>query len=134
MRSVTILLCSAALLSAFPARAEDCAGAVTQADMNACASATLKNTDAELNAIYRDVIARLKGSEETRQLLITAQRTWLQFRDAECAFSANAVKDGSIYPAVLQNCRTALTAGRVKALKAYLTCQEGDTGCPVPSQ
>lgn len=132
MRAVPILLCSIALLPAFPARAEDCANPATQADMNACASAALKNTDAELNTTYRDIIDRLKDSNETRQLLITAQRTWLQFRDAECAFSASGVKDGSIYPTIMQNCRKALTADRIKGLKAYLTCQEGDMSCPVP--
>ncbi|PNG26867.1 lysozyme inhibitor LprI family protein [Methylocella silvestris] len=132
MRSIMIAFCLFATLSGMNARAEDCSAAATQAAMNDCANTALKNTDAELNAIYRDLIGRLKNSEDSKQALIVAQRAWLQFRDGECAFAASAVSGGSIYPTIVANCRNALTADRVKALGVYLNCAEGDMACPVP--
>ncbi len=132
MPYVVIILCLIISSWASSARADDCANPTTQTDMNACASAGLKNTDADLNNDYRDIIARLKGNDETKQLLIASQRLWLQFRDAECAFSANAAKGGTIYPTIVADCRKAMTQERVKELSAYLNCQEGDMSCPVP--
>jgi uncharacterized protein YecT (DUF1311 family) len=114
------------------ARADDCTKAQTQTEMNGCADAGIKSTDAELNQVYRDIIARLKGSDETKQLLIASQRAWLLFRDAECAFATNAAKDGSLYHTLVQNCRSSMTQDRIKGLNAYLNCQEGDMSCPVP--
>ena len=139
MRFATISVCLVAAASIFPVsaqdfRAEDCASPATQTAMNACATAALKNTDAKMNKAYREIIGRLKDSEETKQLLVASQQLWLQFRDAECAFSANGAKGGSIYPTIVQNCRNAMTADRVKGLGAYLECAEGDMGCPVPSK
>ncbi|ACK49343.1 protein of unknown function DUF1311 [Methylocella silvestris BL2] len=132
MRPLIVALSLFAALSGMTARAEDCGAAATQAAINDCANTALKNTDAELNAIYRSLIGRLKNSDDSRQSLIAAQRAWLQFRDGECAFAASSVKDGSIYPTIVANCRNALTADRVKALGVYLNCAEGDMGCPVP--
>lgn len=132
MPYVLIVLCLLAFNWASSARAEDCSNAATQTDMNSCAEGALKNTDAELNNVYREIIARLKGNDETKQLLIASQRIWLQFRDAECAFATNAAKQGSIYPMLVQNCRRDMTQDRVKALKVYLNCEEGDMSCPVP--
>jgi uncharacterized protein YecT (DUF1311 family) len=137
MHGVRMFAYLAAAISISPVRAQeaqsaDCANPATQAAMNACAGGALKNADAEMNTVYRLIIARLKDSDETKQLLVASQLLWLQFRDAECTFSANGVKGGSIYPAIVQNCRGALAVERAKRLKTYLNCAEGDMGCPVP--
>ncbi len=134
MRFAPILLCLILSIFSFPAYAEDCANAASQAEINECAIAGLKNTDTELNKVYREIIERLKDSAETKQLLVASQRVWLQWRDAECAFAASAAKGGSVYPSVVSGCRTAMTADRVKGLGVYLKCQEGDMGCPVPAK
>jgi uncharacterized protein YecT (DUF1311 family) len=132
MPYLLIVLCLIASILPSFARADDCANAATQADMNACADASLKNTDAELNDVYREIVGRLKGSDQTKQLLIASQRAWLLFRDAECAFSTSAAKEGSIYPSLVQNCRNSMTQDRIKGLNIYLNCKEGDLGCPAP--
>ena len=95
---------------------------------------TFKRTDAELNAAYREIIGRLAGDPEARQRLVAAQRAWIAFRDAECAFATASSADGSIYP----TCCTrpacdGLTGARLAQLHAYLNCQEGDLACPVPA-
>jgi uncharacterized protein YecT (DUF1311 family) len=68
-----------------------------------------------------------------RNLLTTAQKAWIAFRDAECDFQAGNSVDGSIYPMLIAMCRTGLTQKRTEELKVYLNCDEGDTLCPVPA-
>ncbi len=137
MHLAPVSVCLLASLWIFPVRAQDatstdCAKAATQTAMDACAGAAFKSADAEMNAVYRQIIERLKTSDETKRLLVASQLAWLRFRDAECAFSANGVKGGTIYPTIVENCRKGLTAERLRQLKTYLNCEEGDMGCPVP--
>ncbi len=133
MRLILILIYLVAAASFCEVRADDCASSPTQTEMNECADAGLKQTDAELNKTYQAILERLKDSQEIKHLLVVSQRLWLQFRDAECAFSASGVAGGSIYPTIVQNCRTSMTADRITGLAVYLKCAEGDMGCPVPS-
>ncbi|RIJ12131.1 MULTISPECIES: lysozyme inhibitor LprI family protein [unclassified Pseudomonas] len=112
--------------------AVDCANASDQATMNQCAGQENKAADKELNAVYQQITARLKGEPASKKLLISAQRAWIGFRDAECEFSASGVKGGSMYPMIYSSCITRVTKDRTEALKQYLKCEEGDVGCPVP--
>jgi len=116
------------------ARADDCTNAVDQRTMNECADKAYKKSDAELNALYKQIKQRLKGNVDGTKLLIAAQRAWVTFRDAECKFSTSAVSGGSVYPAIYAGCVDRLTKTRIDDLKAYLTCQEGDLSCPVPAE
>ncbi|WP_423203967.1 lysozyme inhibitor LprI family protein [Pseudomonas kribbensis] len=112
--------------------AVDCANASDQATMNQCAGQEYKAADKELNAVYQQITARLKDNAEGKKLLISAQRAWIGFRDAECNFSASGVAGGSVYPLIYSNCLTSVTKVRTEALKQYLKCEEGDLSCPVP--
>jgi uncharacterized protein YecT (DUF1311 family) len=114
------------------AHAQDCTRAATQSELNVCAEQGLAKSDAALNAAYRRIMARLKGDAAARNLLVAAQRAWLGFRDAECAFAASGVSSGSAYPMVVTKCRDELTQDRTKTLRADLACREGDLSCPVP--
>ena len=112
--------------------AVDCANASDQATMNQCAGQDFKAADKELNAAYQQITGRLKDNPDGKKLLVSAQRAWLGFRDAECKFSSSGVTGGSIYPWVYSSCLTGVTKVRVEALKQYLKCEEGDMSCPVP--
>ncbi len=114
------------------AQARDCSTLATQTDMNQCADRQVKFADAALNAAYRQIVDRLAGAGETRPLLVAAQRSWIKFRDTECAFSASGVLGGSIYPMITSTCLTGLTQARSHDLRRYLACEEGDLSCPVP--
>ena len=129
-----ILFAAAALLLAAGAQAQvlKCDQASTQTDMNLCADQAYRKSDADLNAAYKEVTERLKDSKAALTQLQTAQKAWLFFRDAECAFSSAGVTGGSAYPMVLSQCLDKLTQARTKELRAYLACEEGDTSCPVP--
>lgn len=115
------------------ALAQDCANATSQTAMNVCADQAYRKTDAELNAVYRQIIDRLRHDEEATKLLVSAQKSWLTFRDAECTFSTSASVQGSVYPMLVAQCRGGMTSKRIDELKTYLRCEEGDLSCPVPS-
>jgi uncharacterized protein YecT (DUF1311 family) len=115
------------------ALAQDCVNATSQTVMNMCADQAYRKTDAELNALYRQITDRLKHDKEATGLLINAQKAWLAFRDAECTFSTSASAQGSVYPMLVAQCRDGLTSKRIDELKTYLRCEEGDLSCPVPS-
>jgi uncharacterized protein YecT (DUF1311 family) len=142
MRIVTAL--AAALVLAAGAHAQPqpqtqpqlikCGNASTQTDLNLCADQAYRKSDAELNAAYRTVTARLKDDQATLAKLQSAQKAWLFFRDAECAFSSGGTTGGSAYPMVLSQCLDKLTQTRTKELRAYLKCEEGDMSCPVPGK
>jgi uncharacterized protein YecT (DUF1311 family) len=116
------------------ALAQDCANASSQTAMNICADQAYRKTDAELNAVYKQINDRLKDDKETAKLLVSAQKAWLAFRDAECTFSSSGSAQGSVYPMLVAQCRDGMTSKRIDELKTYLHCEEGDMGCPVPSR
>ena len=127
-----VLLALTPLLFSPLAPAVDCENAADQATMNQCAAQQHKAADKELNALYQQITARLTANPDSKKLMVSAQRTWIAFRDAECRFSASGVAGGSAYPLIYGNCITELTKARVETFKNYLKCQEGDLGCPVP--
>lgn len=110
----------------------DCADASDQATLNECASQDYAKSDAELNRVYKEIRRRLSDQPDVVKKLVVAQKAWIVFRDAECEFSGAGVQDGSAYPMLVSICRNRLSQSRVKDLKAYLSCEEGDLGCSVP--
>jgi uncharacterized protein YecT (DUF1311 family) len=128
MRST--LIAAGVVLGAASAQAADCRDAASQAEMNVCASKAYEKADAELNAAYRELKER--AQEETAKLLVAAQRAWVTFRDAECAFAASGSAGGSVQPMVVSNCLEDITRKRTTELKAYLDCKEGDLACLIP--
>ncbi len=120
-------------LAAVPAAAAaDCPDATTQMELNQCAGAAAAAADAQLNAAYKEIRARLKGDAETTNLLVAAQRAWVAYRDAECSFEASGSTGGSIYPMVYALCVETVTNARVADFRQYLACEEGDLSCPLP--
>jgi len=130
--SPRFLLALTPLLFTTMAHAVDCANANDQSTMNQCASEDFKAADKELNTLYQQITTRLKDSPDAKKLLVSAQRSWVAFRDAECSFSASGVSGGSVYPMIYSNCLAGETKVRVETFKQYLKCEEGDLSCPVP--
>ena len=113
------------------AQSDPCAGAETQADINECVGQTYQKADAQLNAAYKKVAARLRADESQHKRLVAAQREWIKFRDAECAFATANSDGGSAHSMALAACLTELTQQRANQLDKYLQCPEGDLGCPI---
>jgi len=106
------LLCLAA--TATHAQAPACAEATTQAAMNACAAADFADADRDLNRAYTQLQQRLETSRKTA--LREVQRSWLTYRDAQCAFDAKPYAGGSMAPLVRATCLGALTKQRTQLL------------------
>ena len=109
--------------------------AQSQAALNQCASAAYQRADADLNRLYQLMTARLSTDDAARKRLVDAQRKWLQFRDAECAFQTVRTVGGSVQPMNVSSCLTDLTRERVTDLQKHLDCARvmGEGGaCAVP--
>lgn len=130
MRLLTILILASswAAPAAFAYECKD----QTQSGLDVCADANFQKADTALNASYKEIVRRLKDDAATTKLLVTAQKAWLAYRDAECAFSSSANAEGSIYPMVFSICLEEVTRQRTKELSVFLKCGDGDTGCPAP--
>jgi uncharacterized protein YecT (DUF1311 family) len=129
------------LLWAMPAAAQepDCANAVDQADMTACAGLDYEAADRELNTVWRDAIADAKtldeelktmggdgrpGHEET---LRTAQRAWIGYRDAACEYEGFEARGGSMEPMLASFCLARLTRLRTKELLGEPVSADGES-------
>jgi uncharacterized protein YecT (DUF1311 family) len=121
-----------AVLAAGPAPAadENCADAATQGAADACAARGLAAVDARLNAAYNQVMGRLKAEPAPHAALLEAQRAWIRFRDAECAF-ATVNGGGSTLPFPDARCQARLTEERLRQLRDYRACGEGGLDCLV---
>ncbi len=130
LSAIAILL----VLASSAARADECLDkATTQVELNGCAGKALEAADAALNEAYQAILKRLGDDAEKRKLLVGAEKAWLSFRDAECAFSSSSSVGGSIHPMIFAECLTTVTEKRLADLTAYLHCEEGDLSCPVPA-
>lgn len=112
-------------------QADECSDAEDQATMNQCAAKDFQDADTELNGLYHQARQRIGDDMNARNLLRDAERSWVAFRDAECAFAASGVEGGSIYPMIYDACLADLTQARVSQLTDYLSAEEGDMG-PLP--
>jgi uncharacterized protein YecT (DUF1311 family) len=109
--------------------AEDCRDPQTQVEMNACAARDFEIADAALNIAYREALdsARQQDAEIDREFdqrptaeakLREAQRAWVTFRDAHCAWQAyGEARGGSMEPMSYNACRTSVTRQRTAQLR-----------------
>jgi uncharacterized protein YecT (DUF1311 family) len=120
-------LCATAGLS-MPAAAQgepDCKAPQTQADMTICAGKDYEKADKQLNAEYqklrkllaeRDKAADADGKGAT-DALVTAQRAWVAFRDANCALAGFQARGGSMEPMLISSCLAEMSGKRAEELR-----------------
>lgn len=120
---------------ALPAAAQevDCANAMAQVDLNACAYADWEAADAGLKAAYQQAMALLEdwdanlpeeeqgGAETLRE----AQRAWITFRDKACEAEGYAMKGGSAEPLLVYGCMRVLTSERTGHLTSMVEAYAG---------
>lgn len=97
--------------------AETTAGMVDQAAKD------LKVANAELNAIFSQLMAQL--DQHGKDKLRVVERKWLAYRDSHADFEASLYEGGSIQPLIRTNCLVQMTRNRIKELKEVL---ESDFG------
>lgn len=117
LSSVILCLSITSNASAQETQAPDpCANAQTTVDMGDCAGKEYKQADAELNAVYKQLMASLSDKEHQASLK-SAQQAWLKFRDANCEFDSFENRGGTIHPVVYTSCLAAMTRARTKELR-----------------
>ncbi|UVK40093.1 DUF1311 domain-containing protein [Mesorhizobium sp. AR10] len=133
MRRIFLPAFLVVLAAASAAHADDCdRNDDSQQMMTICAGADYGAADARLNKAYKDLVGR--NDDKTNKLLQTAQRAWIIFRDAECAYSTADSEGGSIHPMEVSECLTRLTNDRIKQLTSGANCEEGDASCASPDE
>lgn len=134
MRRVFFLsACLVVLAATSPARAQECdRNDDSQQMMTICAGEDFSTADAKLNTTYQNLLG--EADDKGKTLLKTAQRAWVTFRDAECAYSTQDSEGGSIHPMEVSQCLTKLTESRIKQLAATSTCSDSDVNCASPDE
>ncbi|MET0328962.1 MAG: lysozyme inhibitor LprI family protein [Luteimonas sp.] len=89
-------------------RCMEASGGVTVAMLD-CIAAETALQDARLNREYRDTLAMLSSGQQAR--LRTAQRSWVQYRDADCGFWADP-DGGTAASLAVADCVRRMTAER----------------------
>jgi uncharacterized protein YecT (DUF1311 family) len=92
-----------------------CTEANTQAEMNTCLANAYKSADEELNRIYFDI--KKKQTPAIDASLKTAQRAWIQYRDANCNAAAALYEGGTIQPSARYECLRRTTRARIDELQ-----------------
>ena len=104
--------------------------AQTQADLNQEAQKKYKKTEVEINYVYQQILKEYSSDVVFIKNLRTAQRLWIQFRDAEMKAKfpeKSAGYYGSVQPLCWSTYLTELTEERIAKLKIWLTgIEEGD--------
>ena len=78
-----------------------------------CVQAKTTASDQRLNAAYKALLAQVDAAQ--RQALLTAQRLWVQYRGANCAFYGTP--DGSIRKVQGAECLRSMTEDRAQELE-----------------
>lgn len=131
MRFSFLFICVGLLLSSGAVIAnEACDNASTQAELTQCTAQAYQVADDELNEAFRGLVSKLSNNSASLEKLRAAQRAWISFRDAECAFESSAVEGGSAQPMVRYGCFRRLTEVRTERLREHAHCEEGDISCP----
>lgn len=120
--ALAVLMTSLAVQAASP-----CDNSADQTTMNQCASKALATSDKKLNDVYQSLAKTV--SPEGRASLERAQRAWIAWRDAQCAFETIGTVGGSVHAAMYTYCIDELTQAQTKRLHAIGSCQEGDVSC-----
>jgi uncharacterized protein YecT (DUF1311 family) len=129
-RGVFLSVCVLGWARGLCAQGDDpCLNIQTQVQMNQCESERYYKADAELNVVYRKVLAKYRSNAKLLEKLKLAQDAWLKFRDAHLE-SLYYNTDKRAYGSVYGTCRSLelirLTIERTKELRAMLNTEEGD--------
>jgi uncharacterized protein YecT (DUF1311 family) len=89
----------------------------TTVEVNACLNGRLEQSDAALNRYYQAALKRIRSENGNKvaQEFVRAQRSWIAYRNSECA-SVYDRYDGTIRASVALDCSIRLTRLRTYAI------------------
>lgn len=91
----------------------------TQQGLNQCAQRAYQQADAELNRLYKQILAR-QTRKIDQQRFQTAHQAWLKFRDLQCTYAAGRYEGGTIAPLIHSQCLTDITLLRNQYFRQFL--------------
>ena len=92
----------------------DCNDPVAQQEMNLCSAREYEAADAQLNTVYRAVMAA--QDTQGKATLRASEREWIVQRDRTCKEETAGEEGGSIYPLEYNTCMIRLTKERTREL------------------
>ena len=106
----------------------NCEDPRNQAEMNRCAALDFERADAELNMLWREVIAGAREADReinreydeaptSEDVLRQAQRAWISFRDGHCTYEGHEARGGSMESMLYNGCRARVTRERIAQLR-----------------
>jgi uncharacterized protein YecT (DUF1311 family) len=121
----TALLAATVLATPALAQTVDCANTSIQLELNLCAEQDWQAADADLNRVYKSVMAEMQAMDQglTPELqgaattLRDAQRAWITFRDANCRLAGYPMRGGSAEPLLIYGCLRQMTLDRTRQLQ-----------------
>lgn len=128
---IRLLLPATALcMIALPALSQtpDCGNTMVQYELNICAEIDWQEADADLNRVYKEVMAQMKATDASlppelvgaEAALRTAQRAWIEYRDANCTAAGFQMRGGSAETLVIYGCLRQMTLDRTEELRALV--------------
>lgn len=112
MKNLFLAMIVLASASAF---AENCDNASTTIETRLCLDRKLQKADVQLNKNYKSCMNKLDQTAKSK--LLKAQRAWIAFRDAQCEFSADEMRGGTLETVLLLGCNASMTEERAEELK-----------------
>ncbi len=108
--------------------APDCAAPNTQADMSRCAYQDFLAANGAQAVVLRSLAPALAAPDWQR--LRAAQKAWIAWRTAQCAFETGGSSGGTAREMARWSCAAVLTRDRTAVLDKLANCPEGDIACP----
>jgi uncharacterized protein YecT (DUF1311 family) len=108
-----MMLLAGLLAAASAAAPVHCGDLSVQTEMNQCFAARARRADAALNVSWRKLMAK---AGTAKPAYLSAQRLWIQFRDAECVAEAKLSEGGTLHPTEVSACYADLTEARTKTI------------------
>jgi len=131
MQRTLAFVAALAVCPAAAAPSLNCKDPQSNLEMKMCAQQDFERADVELNQVYAGALAAARqqnqilrdgagyeNAPDSEVLLRKAQRAWLAFRDANCAYEYQLYYGGSHASLAYSLCKVAMTKARVAALKA----------------
>jgi uncharacterized protein YecT (DUF1311 family) len=91
-----------------------CANVVVTVELANCIANARDAADAQLNAAYKNLRGKLDAADGQR--LVTTQRLWIQYRDANCTAECDLYAGGTVSSPAYLACSEAMTRARTKEL------------------
>ena len=93
-------------------------------NMKMCSGTAYEAADKVLNTVYAAAVAPMKGpkadadSKEILDRIVTSERAWITYRDAECKLQGIDMLGGSGETLEISDCLYKMTSDRAKSLDA----------------